>query len=121
MVNPLFDTNILVDYLNGVVEAAEELDRHSARSISIITKMEVLVGVRPNTGTATKAFLSSFDILPITDQIAERAVDIRRAFRIKLPDAIIAATADVHNLVLITCNTRDFGSEEFQVRVPYQI
>ncbi len=120
MVNALFDTNILIDYLNGVVEAAKALESHEVRTISIITRMEVLVGMRPETEVVTKAFLSSFDQLPLDDRIAERAVDIRRTKRIKLPDAIIAATADIHGLLLVTRDTRDFGPDGPEVRMPYQ-
>ena len=119
--NALFDTNILIDYLNGVVEAAKELESHEVRTISIITRMEVLVGMRPKTEVVTKAFLSSFDHLPLDDRIAERAVDIRRTKRIKLPDAIIAATADIHGLLLVTCDTSDFGPDGPEVRMPYQV
>ena len=44
MVKALFDTNILVDYLNAVPEARTELQRYTERAISIITWMEVMVG-----------------------------------------------------------------------------
>ena len=44
MVKALFDTNILVDYLNAVPEARTELQRYTEKAVSIITWMEVMVG-----------------------------------------------------------------------------
>ncbi|EBW9044147.1 VapC toxin family PIN domain ribonuclease, partial [Salmonella enterica subsp. enterica serovar Enteritidis] len=44
MVKPLFDTNILIDYLNGLEPAREELRRYDDRFISIVSWMEVLAG-----------------------------------------------------------------------------
>ena len=46
MVSALFDTNILIDYLNGVEAARTELGRYSDKAISLITWMEVMVGGR---------------------------------------------------------------------------
>ena len=96
MVTAPFDTNILIDDLNGVAEAADELESHTVRAIGIITRMEVLVGARPETEVVTKLFLSSFDLLPLDDDVAERAVEVRRTWRVKFPGAIVDATADVH-------------------------
>ena len=48
------------------------------------------------------------DVLPLTREIADRAVKLRQQRRMGLGDAIIAATALEHNLTLITRNTRDF-------------
>ena len=47
-------------------------------------------------------------ILPLTDNIADRAISLRRQRRMGLGDAIIAATAVTHNLTLVTHNTEDF-------------
>jgi hypothetical protein len=52
-------------------------------------------------------------------EVAERAIAIRRANKIKLPDAIIQATAEVEGRVLITRNTRDFPAGVAGIRVPY--
>ena len=121
MVKALFDTNILIDHLNAVPQAREELGRYEARSISVVTWTEVLVGAPPEVEKATRAFLAGFTIVALGDDIAERAVALRRAQGIKLPDAIIRATADVHSLLLVTRNTRDFGKDDPGVRVPYTL
>jgi predicted nucleic acid-binding protein len=119
--NVLFDTNILIDYLSGVVEARAELERYPDRAISVITWMEVMAGSTPGDEAQIRAFLMTFLNLSITAAAAERAVVLRRKWRIKLPDAIIQATAEVGDRLLITRNTRDFPSGVPGVRVPYQI
>ncbi|MEQ1674590.1 MAG: type II toxin-antitoxin system VapC family toxin [Candidatus Nitrotoga sp.] len=119
MVSVLFDTNILIDYLNGIEKAKVELDRYTDKSISPITWMEVMVGATPETELALKGFLSSFVSLPVDGRVASVAVAIRKKYAIKLPDAIIWATAQVNKRVLITRNTKDFMRDEAGVRIPY--
>lgn len=121
MVKPLFDTNILIDFLNGIPQARDEFARYRERSISIITWMEVLVGVDDDIAVPTRDYLNSFSVIPLDDKVADRAVILRREHHIRLPDAIIWASADVHSLLLVTRNTKDFGSEQPGIRVPYTL
>ena len=121
MVSALFDTNILIDYLNGIPQAKAELQRYSDRAISVITWMEVMVGTRPDTLPGTKALLSGFVLLPIDDRVAERAVFIRQTKRVKLPDAIVWATAQVSSRLLVTRNFKDMAEDEPGVRMPYKL
>ncbi|EBU8132107.1 type II toxin-antitoxin system VapC family toxin, partial [Salmonella enterica subsp. enterica serovar Java] len=102
MVKPLFDTNILIDYLNGLEPAREELRRYDDRFISIVSWMEVLAGTDSSVEEETRKFLNSFETLPIDEPVAELAVVIRQKQRVRLPDAIIQATASVHSLLLVT-------------------
>lgn len=51
---------------------------------------------------------STFNIINISQDIAERSVALRQEYKLKLPDAIILATAQLHRLELITRNTKDF-------------
>jgi predicted nucleic acid-binding protein len=121
MVKALFDTNILIDYLNGIPAAKTELDRYTDKAISVITWMEVLVGTTAETEPITRGFLASFQSLPIDALVASRSVDIRKNHKIKLPDAIVWATAQVNNRILVTRNTKDFAEDEPGVRVPYRL
>lgn len=121
MVKPLFDTNILIDYLNAVPQAAEELDRYDTATISIISWMEVLAVARPADAEATRRFLRGFQVIPVDASVAERAVQIRREHRIKLPAAIIWATAETHSMLFVTRNTKDFPADAPGVRLPYTI
>ena len=124
MVKALFDTNILIDYLNGIPAAKTELDRYTGKddkAISVITWMEVMVGTMPETEQVTRSFLASFQSLPIDTQVASRSVEIRKTHKIKLPDAIVWATAQVNDRILVTRNTKDFAEDEPGVRVPYRL
>ncbi len=121
MVKPLFDTNILVDHLNAVPEARDELRRYTERAISIVTWMEVMLGARGDLEGATRGFLSSFDIIPVDELVAERAVHLRRRERIKLPDAIIWATAQTRAMLFVTRDSRDFHADDPGVRIPYRL
>jgi predicted nucleic acid-binding protein len=121
MVKALFDTNILIDYLSGISAAKKELARYETRTISTITWMEVLVGATAEEEAAIRAWLNSFDVIGIDNAIANRAVEIRRTQRIRLPDAIVWATAQVHSLLLVSRNTKDFPADSPGVRVPYKV
>jgi predicted nucleic acid-binding protein len=121
MVKALFDTNILVDYLNAVPQARTELQLYTERAVSIITWMEVMVGATGGVEVATRGFLSTFDVIALDAEIAERAVSLRRDHHIKLPDAIIWATAQTHAMLLVTRNTKDFTADDPGVRMPYKL
>ena len=121
MVRPLFDTNVLIDYLGGIAAARDEIGRYREPAISIVSWMEVLIGAGPDVEAATRRFLSRFDVIEIDRAIAERAVLVRRERRIRLPDALIQASAEVHAMLLVTRNTRDFDATSPSVRVPYTL
>ena len=123
MVNPpvLYDTCILIDYLRGVSQARAACDRYGDRAISIVTWMEILVGARASHEGEARSFLLNFQVLPLTPEVAERAVKIRRSSKIKLPDAIIQATAQTERRVLLTRNTRDFPASAPGIYIPYTL
>ena len=118
----LLDTNILIDYLGGIGAAREELARHEDPLISAITWMEVMAGAASQEEAGRlRAFLSEFRLVPIDEAVSEIAVVIRRDRRVRLPDAIIWASARHIGGLLVTRNTRDFPADEPGVRVPYSI
>jgi len=119
MVKALFDTNILIDFLNAVPQAKEEINLYRDKAISIITWMEVLVGAPEAVEPATRDFLAGFEVIGLDGKIAEGAVTLRQARRIKLPDAIIWASAHETGSLLITRNRKDFPDSDPSVRIPY--
>jgi predicted nucleic acid-binding protein len=121
MVGALFDTNILIDYLGGIDEANKELSRYADKAISVITWMEVLVGAKPGEKATLRAWLRTFEVIGLDGVIAEHALMIRREMRIRLPDAIIRATAQARSLLLVSRDTRDFPEDDPGVRVPYRL
>ena len=114
VVNYLLDSNIIIYHLNGVLtdQAQEVVNTILAGplSLSIITKIEVL-GFKFDTiqqKTATQAFLKTVQWLPLTNEIADQAITLRQEYRLKTPDAIIAATAIVFDCTLVSRNDKDF-------------
>ena len=103
MADLLVDTDIFVDHLRG---AHELLPGRHRLFYSVITRAELFAGT-----TATEVvtrLLSAFRELPVDRAVAERAGRIRRESGLRMPDALVAATAVVHGLGLTTRNRRDF-------------
>lgn len=119
--NAVVDTNILIDYLNGSVKAQRELRSFEVIHISLVSWMELLVGATVTEEPEIREFLRRFRVHPVDEGIAERAVEIRRREKIKLPDAIIWATAQQLGLLFVTRNSRDFPRNNPGVRIPYSI
>ncbi|MGH9380966.1 MAG: type II toxin-antitoxin system VapC family toxin [Thermoanaerobaculia bacterium] len=103
MADILVDTDLFVDHLRG----AHELQPTGHRlHYSVITRAELFAG---NTAThLVSTLLSAFREMPVDRAIAERAGRIRRESSIRMPDALIAATAIEHQLGLATRNRGDF-------------
>ena len=119
--NAVFDTNIVINALNGIPEADAEYEHYERVFISRITWMEVLVGENDD-GTQLRDFLETrFEIVPLDLAVAETAVQLRRAHRMRLPDAIIWATAQSKAALLLTRNTKDFDAKWENIRVPYNL
>ncbi len=125
MASYLFDTNILIYYFNGEMEdsVANYVSELMAISfqISVISKMEFL-GFPFTEQEKQQAieFMDYADIIKLNDEIVQRVIDIRQEKKIKLPDAIIAATAMEYSAVLITRNTKDFNSLAFETINPFE-
>ena len=99
----LIDTDVFVDHLRG----AKELEPKAHRvHYSVVTRAELFAG---NTATEiVSVVLAPFREIDIGREIAERAGRLRRESGIRLPDALIAATAVEHKLSLFTRNRFDF-------------
>lgn len=118
----VFDTNLLIDYLNGVSNAKATLLEYEEPAISRVTWMEVLAGaVNTPRETAVRAFLAGFRLIEIDGPVAEEAIRLRAQRRLRLPDAIILATARVGGCLLLTRNTRDFDPSWPEIREPYRL
>jgi predicted nucleic acid-binding protein len=119
--NAIFDSNIVIDYLNGVPQAKLEMDLYDRKSISIVTWIEVMAGTDASDEVPTRAALAGFSLIPLSRAVAELAFTLRRDSRLKLPDAMIFATAQSAGLLFVTRNTRDFDPTDPQIRAPYSI
>ena len=118
----VFDTNILIDYLNGSSKAAKELGLYEEKVISSITFCEVLVGAKTDEEKRLiRGFLSDFRVKEVDVIVSNYAVGIRQEFRLKIPDAIVYATAKAEGVVVVSRNTKDLKAEWPDVRVPYKL
>ena len=117
----VFDTNIVIDALNGVAEADTEYNRYERVLISRVTWMEVLIGAEGDDSELRDFLETHFEIIPLDLAVAEIAVQLRREQRLRLPDAIIWATARVNDAILVTRNTKDFNPDWDGIHLPYTI
>lgn len=121
MADPFFDTNILIDWLKDRPQAAAELSRYDRHRISRIVWTEILSGEPPETRPRVQQLISYFEVVEIEARAATAAADIRNRTKIKLLDALVLATAQVHGAILVTRNTKDFPASMPGVRIPYTL
>ena len=113
----LLDSSFLIDYLTGSKSALEFVDRATANehqlAASQITRIEILSwpSLDEAIESQIKNFLLNIEIHPITDAVEKNTIALRRKKRLKLPDAIIAATALSFNCVLITSDAKLLKAE----------
>jgi predicted nucleic acid-binding protein len=124
----LIDSNVLIDYMANLipVKGSDFVENlfNTQFLISIVTKIEVLgYNDFPHKMSAMSNFVSLSEILPLNENVTEKTIELKRSFRkMKLGDAIIAATAIAGNLTLITRNVDDFKFiPNFTVLNPYEI
>lgn len=116
------DTDVLIDYLEGVEAAREELARYSRPHYSIISWMELLCGAQDDAErAAVDGLLSTMTRVELTETVARHAVALRQTLRLKLPDAIVLSSAETEGCILVTRNTRDFPANDPRVRFPYRL
>lgn len=101
----VLDTNIALYFLGGRLD--EPLPS-GPYAISIITELELLSfpGISESEERDIRAFAQAVDCVPLNDDVKEHAIRIRRTHGLRLPDAIIAATAIVHQATLLTNDSK---------------
>ncbi len=118
----LFDTNILIDHLQGHRAASEAIASHSGAAISVITWVEVMSGVPSAQEDAMRLWLDRFHLIEIDADIAVYAAALRQERRLDLADALIVATAQASGRTLVT---RDRALchelEDPPVLIPYEL
>ena len=121
----LLDTDILIDFLRGHPEAVVYVEAIFSESfVSAINIAELYQGVRNgDEQTRLGKMISALTSLPLTSGIAERgglySRDYRPSHGCGLADCLIAATADLHGLSLVTLNAKHFPMLE-DVETPYR-
>ncbi len=114
----LLDTNVLVHIIDGTRQPKQLFEKETDLAISIVSWMEFMVGRSYTEELTAREFLSNFQVIEISQEIAEEAVRVRGRTRAKLPDSVIYATALVNGRTLLTYNTRDFQAGMALVEIP---
>lgn len=122
----LLDTNILIRYLRrtpGYREMLQQIARENTLSISAITRLEIVRGMRKHEGEITFGLLNSFETIPISAEIADAAgglIQFYQASGITLgtADAIIAATGLYRSMTFITANEKHFPMPALAILQP---
>jgi len=121
----LIDTNILIYYFNGSLSVTAKEGITSILkdefNISIISKMEFLGFSRFDSREKREAarFISFANVLPLSELIVEQTIQLKQSVKIRLPDAIIGATALCNHLKLVTHNVKDFTGVALELYDPF--
>ena len=112
--NFLIDTNAGIDFLNGKLPPAstvwlEQLLDAQQLAMSVVVRIELLSWQgAPAEMQALEDFIAATEVLPLDEPVTQQTIRLRQQHRVKLPDAIIAATALAHGIPLLTRNVSDF-------------
>lgn len=127
----LIDTNAIIDYTSGLfpdkgLSFMDDIINQEV-NISVISKIEALA-FEPQADQQKQYFqllvnfIGNANVYMLDDFIIGKTIEIRKIFKLKLPDAIIAASAIINNLTLISRNVKDFGKvPKLKVINPYEL
>ena len=114
-ITALFDSSAVILYFNDALSASalavmEQAIEQDTGAISVVTRAEVLAWPQHTAQSLQEAIvgMASFAQLSVDAATADEAARIRRECHLKLPDALIAATALLHGVPVVTANARDF-------------
>jgi predicted nucleic acid-binding protein len=98
----VFDTSWVINFLKDNVDG--QMFEGAGRYVSVITRIELygFPGITPKEQADISRFLKDVTVIPLIDDVEQRTVEVRRRFRLKTPDAIIAATALALGASLVT-------------------
>jgi predicted nucleic acid-binding protein len=111
----LIDTNVIYDYLmefypeKGMLKMDKVLAIEA--NISVVTKIEIL-SFQPSDEqfiNRLSLFIEESNIYLLDEESINATIELRKKYRLKIGDAIIAATAQVHEFTVVTNNERDFS------------
>lgn len=120
----LMDTNAIIGYLSNILpQEGMNFMESLTPTISVISKIELLGWYNVSTEDLTKltAFVNTVDIYPLNEIVVNKAIELKQSYKIKTPDAVIAATAISNNLTLMTRNVKDFKSLKLDIIDPWKI
>lgn len=112
----LIDTDVLIDYSRGIEKTKgilKTLESDHTLAISVVTHLELMVGCENKADfKSLQNFLSNFEIIQLSKSISEKAVDLFKKYRLShgvlIPDMLIASTALILEIPLLSKNRKDF-------------
>lgn len=107
----LVDTNTVIDYLeNKLPEESPKIIDNIEIQFSVISRIELLVWKKATDKQLEilNDFIKASVVFSLDEKTVLKSIEIRRTYGLKLPDAIIASTAIVNDLILLSRNTVDF-------------
>jgi len=113
MSNYLVDTNVIIDFLRGIDEAGKLLEKIDQVNISAVTAAEIIQGARNKKElNSLDNLFANFNVIPINQHISSLGVNLLKEYTLSdgllILDSLIAATAIVKDLSLISANTKHF-------------
>lgn len=124
MTSFLVDTDVLIDFLRGHAPAVEWMGEcRDQPLVSVITIAQLRAGMRADEEHALETLFDALVVIPVDEQIARRAGDLRREFGPShgtgLADALIAASSIMNRARLVTLNAKHYPMMK-ELLQPYQ-
>lgn len=127
MADYIIDTDVLIDHLRKEKKAIDFLtkcvEEESDLFCSVIAKTEIYAGARQNEYKDIEKLFASFGIIEINDEIAVNAGKYLNQFRkthgIEIGDALMAATAKMSKMALVTRNIKHYPMKDIKISIPY--
>lgn len=122
----VIDTDIFIDYLRGYPPSKEWFSSLAWENVlfSAVTEAEILSGkdcIDEEIRKKTLSLLQAGRKIEVTNEIAQKAGELRRMHSLPLLDAFIASTAALHNAKIVTRNVKDYSNAKgLTVNVPYK-
>lgn len=123
MTTYLLDSDVIINYFAKNQEAVaiiEQIGQLEAPAVSVLTVVEVKIGVKDAQVAKVDKFFNALKIIPVMEETAKLAIEFIRSFGKKgkilhLVDACIAATVISNDLILVTNNKKDYPMEEVKL------
>ncbi len=123
MTTYLLDSDVIINYFAKNQEAVaiiEQIGQLEAPGVSVLTVVEVKIGVKDAQIAKVDNFFNALKVIPVTEETAKFAIEFIRNFgklgkTLHLVDACIAATAISNDLILVTNNKKDYPMKELRL------
>jgi predicted nucleic acid-binding protein len=122
----LLDTDVLIWVLRGnekIIDKVSEIKDKAPASISVLSVAEIYKNIFPSEITVTEEYLSQNIMFSVDERTAKQGglywqQYSKKLSKLSLIDCLIAATANLNDLVLVTLNTKHFPMKDFKVLNP---